>query len=89
MVDNEEGLAVQLEDGHEGALGDLDGADLAHAFLAFLLLFEELALAGNVAAVALGGNVLADLLDRLAGDDLGSDGGLDGDVELLARDEVL
>ena len=29
--------SVELEDGHEGGLGDLDGADLAHALFAFLL----------------------------------------------------
>ncbi len=43
----------------------------------------------DVAAVALGRHVLAHGLDRFAGDDLGADGGLYGDVELLARDQLL
>jgi hypothetical protein len=40
-----------------------------HALLAFLLLLEQLALARDVAAVALGEHVLAQRLDRLARDD--------------------
>src|SRR3712207_4102164 len=47
-------LLVDLQDGEEGFLGDLDFADALHALLALFLLFEELALAGDVAAVALG-----------------------------------
>ena len=57
--------------------GDVDTADALHALLAFLLLFEELALAGNVGAVALGQHVLAHSMNRLASDDLGADRGLD------------
>ena len=64
-------------------------AYLLHAFLAAFLFLEELALAAHVASVALCQHVLAHLLHRLAGDDLGSDGGLYGDVELLARQELL
>ena len=75
-----------VEDGEEGVLRDLDVADLLHPLLAFLLLLQQLALAGDVAAVALGGDVLAEGRDRLAGDDLGADGGLDGDLELVAVD---
>src|SRR3954469_271456 len=55
--------------GDEGLLGDLDPADHLHPLLAFLLLLEQLALAGDVTAVALGQHVLADRPDRLAGDD--------------------
>src|SRR3972149_3807415 len=50
----------------EGGLRDLDVAVLAHPLLAFLLLVEKLALARHVAAVALGGDVLAQRRDRLA-----------------------
>src|ERR1043165_1068706 len=77
---------AQLEDREERLLRDLDAPDLLHALLALLLAFEQLALAGDVAAVALGGDVLAERLDGLAGDDLRADGGVDRDVELLARD---
>ena len=45
--------------------------DALHALLAFLLLLEQLALAGDVATVALGQHVLAHRADRLAGDDVG------------------
>ena len=69
-------LAVQFQDGHEGGLGNLDGAYLAHALLSFFLFLKEFALAGDVAAVALGGHILAHLLHGLARNDLGADGGL-------------
>src|SRR5438309_881250 len=76
------------EHGEEGVLGDLDAADLLHALLALLLTLQELALARDVAAVALGGDVLAVGLDGLAGDDVQADRGLDGHVVLLARDAL-
>src|SRR5689334_22519159 len=79
-------VVAQLEDRQERLLGHLDAADLLHALLAFLLALEQLALAADVAAVALGRDVLAVGLDRLAGDDRRPDRGLDGHVELLARD---
>ena len=72
-----------FEDGDEGFLGDGDFSELLHALFAFLLLFEEFALAGDVAAVALGGDVLAEGADGGARDDLRAQGGLDGDGELL------
>src|SRR5206468_416087 len=81
-------LFVDLEDGEEGFLRYLDLADALHALLALLLLFEELALARDVAAVALGDDVLPQSLDGLAGDDLVADGGLDRNLEELARDEL-
>jgi MinD-like ATPase involved in chromosome partitioning or flagellar assembly len=58
-------------------------------FLALFLLFEELALARDVAAVAFGGHVLAHGRDGLAGDDLAADGRLDRDLEHVAGDQVL
>ena len=59
-----------------------------HALLALLLLLEQLALARDVAAVALGQHVLALGLDRLARDDARADRGLDRHVEDLARDDA-
>ena len=84
----EKGLVfADFEDGEEGFLGDVDFADALHALFAFFLFLEEFALAGDVAAVALGDDVFADGGDGLTGDDLGADGGLDGDLEHLAGDE--
>src|SRR6267378_4483140 len=58
-----------LQDRQERLLRHLDLADLLHALLALLLLLEQLALPRDVAAVALGGDVLAHGLDGLARDD--------------------
>ena len=80
---------IQFQHGHKGGLRHFDCADLAHSLLALLLLFEQLSLSCDVTAVTLGCHVLADGLDGLAGDDLGTYSGLDGDVELLTRDEFL
>ena len=51
---------IHFQRGDEGFLRDVDLAELAHALLAFLLLLQQLALARGVAAVALGGDVLAE-----------------------------
>src|SRR5213079_2617269 len=61
---------------------------LLHALLSFFLLLEQLALARHVAPIALGGDVLAQRADRLAGDHFGPDRGLDHDLEQLARDQL-
>src|SRR6185437_9686593 len=68
---------VDLERGDERLLRDFDLAELAHALLAFLLLLQKLALARHVAAIAFGGDVLAQRAHGLARDDLAADGGLD------------
>src|SRR5665647_842844 len=82
------GRGVVGQRGDEGLLRHLDPADHLHPLLAFLLLLEQLALTGDVTAVALGKNVLAHGADGLAGDDPGADRGLDRHLELLARDEL-
>src|SRR4029077_4412929 len=78
----------RLEHGEEGLLRDLDRAHHLHPLLAFLLLLEQLALARDVAAVALGGDVLAVGVDGRAGDDVAADRSLDGDLEVLPWDRV-
>jgi len=82
-------LVAGLEDADEGVLGDVDFADGFHLGFALLLLLEEFAFAGDVAAVAFGGDVFAHGGDGFAGDDLAADGGLDGDDEHLGGDDVL
>ena len=78
-------LVVGAEDGDESLLRDVDVADFLHAFLAFALLVKKFAFAGDVAAVAFGENVLAELADVFTGDDLAADGTLDGDFKHLRR----
>ena len=73
--------------GDEGLLRHLDPADHLHPLLALLLLLQQLALAGDVTAVALREHVLADRPDRLAGDDPRADRRLDRHLELLPRDQ--
>src|SRR5581483_6161672 len=79
---------LDLEDRQERLLRDLDATDLLHAPLALFLRLEELPLAGDVAAVALGGHVLPHRLHGLARDHLGPDRGLDDDLEHLTGDEL-
>src|SRR5947209_14631019 len=79
-------LLPQLKNRQERLLGHLDPPDLLHPLLAPLLLLEQLALARDVAAVALCDHVLAVGLDRLARDDPRPDRGLNRDVVLLAGD---
>src|ERR1700744_4177177 len=85
---NRRSILIHLQRGDEGFLRDVDLAELAHLLLALFLLVEELALAGDVAAVAFGGDVFPERRDGLAGDDLAADGRLDRDLEEMARDQL-
>src|SRR5438445_11923474 len=82
------GRLVNLQDRQEGFLGDLERAHLLHPTLSFFLFLEQLALAGDVAAVALGRDVLAQGADRFPGDHLGADRRLDHHLEQLPRDQL-
>src|SRR5699024_7169598 len=56
-------VVVQFQHGGKGFAGQTHRPQLAHLLFAFLLLFQQLFLAGDVAAVALGQHVLAQGLD--------------------------
>src|SRR5450759_835840 len=88
VVSTPSGL-VRAEHRQEGFLGYFDGADPLHASLALFLLLEQLPLAGDVATVALGKDVLAQGADRLARDHVRADGRLDRHLEHLSRDQLL
>ncbi len=81
-------IVVHLERVDEGFLRNLDLAELAHLLFTGLLLFKQLALSRDVASVALGKHVLAQGPDSLARNHLGADGGLDGDLEQVRRDQL-
>ena len=83
------GGLIDAEHGQESFLGDIHAADALHPLLAFLLLLDELALPGDVAAVALGDDVLALGADGLSGDHPRAHGGLEHHFEELAGDELL
>ena len=76
------------QNSQKSLLRNIDLADPLHPLLAFFLLFQQLAFAGDVAAVALRKHVLAQGAHRLAGHDLGADGGLDGHFKLLPRNQL-
>src|SRR6185312_10971661 len=82
-------LATHFQHREEGFLRNLYVSELLHALLAFFLFLEELALAADVAAIALRQHVLAQRLDGRARNDGATDGGLHGDFEHLPRDELL
>src|SRR5215831_10685588 len=79
-------LLIRFQHSQERLLRDFNLADLFHSLLAFGLLGPELALAGDVAAVALGGDVLLHRGDALAGNDPAADGGLQHDLEQVPVD---
>jgi hypothetical protein len=82
-------LFIDLQNGQEGLLRDFHRADLLHALLAGLLLFEKLLLAADVTAITLGQHVLAQGLDAFARDDASADRRLQRDLELVAVDLLL
>src|SRR5688572_14374601 len=65
---------IQAEGRDERLLGDFHAPDVLHALLALLLALDQLALARDVAPVALGEDVLALGLHGLPGDDPAPDG---------------
>ena len=64
-------LRPRIQHRQERLLRDVDVADRLHPLLAFLCFAHSLRLRRDVAAVALGGDVLAHRRDRFAGDDRG------------------
>src|SRR3990172_7980044 len=81
-------LALHLEYGEESLLRYFHGADLLHTLFACLLFLQQLSLARNVTAVALGKHILAQRLDRFPRDDMRSDRRLNRHVEHLPRDQL-
>src|ERR1700758_3148607 len=77
--------AIYLQRGNKSFLRDVDLAELPHLLLAFLLLLQKFSFAGDVAAVALRGDVLAQRAHGLARDHLAADRRLDRDLEHVRR----
>src|SRR6266566_7821644 len=80
-------LLVKLEHRHERLLRNLDRADSLHSPLAFLLLFQQFAFAGDVSAIAFRENVLPDRGNGLPSDHLAADRRLDRHLVHLARND--
>src|SRR5579862_4482939 len=68
--------AADFQHCQERLLRDIDPPDPFHAALAFFLLFEQLALAADVAAVAFGQYVFAHTRNRFPRDHFAADGRL-------------
>ena len=64
-------------------------AHALHALFAFFLLFKQLALTCNIAAVAFGGHVFAEGRHCFAGNDFLTNGSLNGYLKKLARNTAL
>src|ERR1700694_2389460 len=80
---------VKLEHRHESLLRDFDRTHPLHSSLAFLLLLQQLALAGDVTPVALGEHILSHCRDRLARDYLAADRSLERNHEHLSWNDRL
>src|SRR5260370_13848617 len=79
------GALVKLQHRHERFLRDLDRTHPLHPSLSFFLLLEQLALAGDVAPVALAQDVFAHRRYGLARDHLTADGRLARHFVQLSR----
>src|ERR1700730_11267371 len=80
---------IHLQRRDKSFLRNLDLAELPHLLLARLLLFQQLALAGDVAAIAFRGHILAQRPNRLPRDDLSANPRPDRDLEHVLRDQLL
>src|SRR5690242_9108888 len=81
-------FALYLQNREERLLRDFHRPDLLHAALARLLFFQQLFLARDVAAIALGEHILAQGFDVFTRDDVRPDRCLHRHVEHLSRDEL-
>src|SRR5438105_6545876 len=82
-------IRIHFEGGDECLLRDLDAAELPHSLFAFLLLVEKFAFARNVAAIALGGDILAQRLDGFSRDNLAADRRLHRNLEQMSWNQIL
>src|SRR5438067_5246461 len=82
------GVFADFENRQEGLLRNVYLANAFHSFLAFLLLFQQLTFAADVATVALGEHILADGTHGRARDDLRSDRRLDRHLEHLPWNQL-
>jgi hypothetical protein len=84
-------LAVlsNLQNRKKCLLRDIDPPDPLHPALAFLLLFKQLTFAGDVASVALGQDIFPDGRNGFAGNNLCSNGRLNGHLKHLAGNQLL
>src|SRR5664279_3334235 len=76
------------ENRQKGLLRDVHAAYPLHALLAFLLLFQQFALAADIAAITLGNNVLTQGSNCLARDHLGPYSCLDRHLKHLPRNQL-
>src|SRR5579872_3149263 len=77
-----------LEHCQKSLLRNLYPPDALHSFLAFFLLFKQLSLARDVAAITLGEDVLSQRLHRLACDHAAPDRRLNRNFEHLSRNQL-
>ena len=77
-------VRVRLKTARKALWGMRDRAHHLHPLLALLLFLQQFSFPGNVTAVALGRNVLAERRDRSTGDDLSTDRPLNGYLKHLA-----
>src|SRR2546429_3983565 len=81
-------ISVDFEYGQKGFLRNVDPAHTLHPLLSFLLFFQELSLARDISSITFGNDVLFHGPYRFTSNDLASDGGLYGDFEELARNQL-
>src|SRR5580704_1083037 len=79
-------VAADFEDREKRLLWYLDLAELLHSLFAFALFLQQLSLARDVAAIALGGDILPHSRDCFASDDARTDRRQQRNLELMLRD---
>ena len=80
---------VGLQYRQEGLLRYFDVTYHLHPLLTFLLLLKQLSLPGDIASVTLRRYILSVSGNRLTGNNVSSDGTLNGDLELLTGNLIL
>ena len=81
-------VLVHLEHCKECRLGHLHITNLAHTFLTLLLLLQQLTLTADITTITLGSHILTHLTHSLSGNNLCTNGRLNGNIKLLAGDEL-
>ena len=82
-------MLIGLQNGHKGFLRDINLTDGLHPLLTTLLLFQQLGTPVGVPGVDPRGNILPVGLDVGPSDDLGTNGCLDRNLEVLPWNDLL